>query len=240
MAASSAIPLLLALLAALAGAQAAADSRQDPYEGFDVRYGVAPGAELAALVEKPAMVAMGFRKYRDPASGERRLAGFAEVHGVYDLPLAALLAVLDDPTEALRYSPRLLAARIEKREGPLVRFYQEVGVVFLGIKVGYRFRAEQVRDDLSAAEVGYRNRLLESLDGNFFEAYTSWYAKEVLVDGRRLVYLSAYARPGLRRPPIGTEFILKSFTPGEMKSTLDRVVGEARRRAALDSASPRR
>jgi hypothetical protein len=229
--------LLLVLLPCVAGAQVPIEADDGDYRGFDVRYGVASGAKLAALIERPALVSMAFRKFKDPETGERRLAGFGEVQGVYDVPFDALVAVLDDPTEAVRYSPRLIAARIEKREGPLVVMYQEVGIVFLGIKVGYRFRAEQVRDDLSATEVGYRIRLLESLDGNFFEAYTSWYAKQVLVGGRRLVYLRAYTRPGLRRPPIGTELILKSFTPGEMRSTLDRVVQEARRRAAKGRAS---
>ena len=119
-------------------------------------------------------------------------------------------------------------------------FYQEMGIIFLGFKVSYRFRVEQIRDDLSPSEIGYRLRLLESLDGHFYEAYTSWYAKQVLVGGRCLVYLRAYTRSGLRRPAIGMEFILRTFAPGEMKNTLDRVIGEARRRAALDSAMPRR
>jgi hypothetical protein len=233
MAKAVALPLLMLL--SLAPCPSGAQNPE-----FDFRYGIAPGANLPSLVEKPALVSMAYRKYRDPETGERRLAGFGEVQGVYDLPLDALLAVLDDPTEALRYSPRVLAARIERRQGPLVVMYQELGVHFLGFKVGYSFRAEQIRDDLSPLEVGYRIRLLESIDGKFFEAYTSWYAKEVQVGGRRLVYLRAYTRSGLRRPPIGLELILNAFTPGEMRSTLAGVVGEARRRAALDSGIPRR
>ena len=201
---------------------------------------MASGADLSVLVEKAAIVSMAFGKFKDPDTGERRLAGFGEVHGVYDVPFDALVAVLDDPAEAVDYSPRVIVSRIERRQGPLVAFYQEMGIIFLGFKVSYRFRVEQIRDDLSPSEIGYRLRLLESLDGHFYEAYTSWYAKQVLVGGRRLVYIRAYTRSGLRRPAIGMEFILRSFAPGEMKNTLDRVIGEACRRAALDSAMPRR
>jgi hypothetical protein len=233
---------LLLLLPCLISAQSSRSALSEEYPGFDVRYGIAPGADLAALVGKAALISMYAEKFKDPATGERRLVGYGDAHGVYDIPLGDLLAVLNDPAGAVSYSPRLLEARIEEADGPRVILYQDIGIVFLGIKVSYRFRAEQVRDDLSPTEAGYRVRLLESLDGNFYEAYTSWYLKEVLVDGRILVYIRNYTRPGLRKPPLGTEFIIKSFTPGELKNTIERVVKEARRRASLslDSDPPRR
>ena len=106
---------------------------------------------------------------------------------------------------------------------------QDVGISFLGIKVAYRFRSEQLRDDFSPTEVGYRLRLLESLDGNLFEAYSSLYAKEVIVEGRRLVYLRVFSRPGLRKPGLGMELVIKSFTPGELTQTLGRAAIEARK-----------
>jgi hypothetical protein len=175
---------------------------------------------------------MTAEKYKDPASGESRIVGYGDAAGVYDVPLSAVLSVLDDPVGASSYSPRLLESRLELRDGSRLVIFQFVGFSFLGIKLGYRFRAEQVRDDLSKGEVGYRVRLLESLDGTFFEAYTSWYAKQVMVDGREMVFLRTYTRPGLRKPALGMEGILKTFTPPELKGTLNRVVKEARRRAA--------
>jgi hypothetical protein len=231
--------LILLLLAPLAGAQAPDNAAA--YPGFDTRYGIPPRTELRSLIDRPSLISMSARKYRDDAAGEWRLEGFGEAQGVYDIGFPELLSVLDDPTAALSYSPRLLDARIEEKEGPRIVTFQHVGLNFLGIKLGYRFRAEQVRDDLAPGEVGYRVRLLESLDGTFFEAYTSWYAKEVLVDGRRLVYLRTYTRPGIRNPGLGMELIIKNFTAGELRSTLDRVAREAGRRStSLDSGPPRR
>jgi hypothetical protein len=223
---------LLLFPPSLIGSQSLRSALSEEYPGFDVRYGIAPGADLSALVGKAALISMYAEKFKDPATGERRLVGYGDAQGVYDVPLGDLISVLDDPAGAKSYSPRLLEAKIEETDGTRVILYQDIGIVFLGIKVSYRFRAEQIRDELSPTEVGYRVRLLESLDGNFYEAYTSWYLKEVLVDGRTLVYIRNYTRPGLRRPPMGTEFILKSFTPRELRSTMERVVKEARRRAS--------
>jgi hypothetical protein len=224
--------LLLLSLPGLIGAQSSRSALSEEYPGFDVRYGIAPGADLAGLVGKATLISMSAEKFRDPETGERRLIGYGDAQGVYDVPIRDLLAVLDDPAGAVSYSPRLLEARIEEEDGPRVVLYQDIGIVFLGFKVSYRFRAEQIRDDLSPSEVGYRVRLLESLDGHFFEAYTSWYLAEVLVDGRQLVYIRNYTRPGLRKPALGMEFIVRRFTPGELRSTMERVVKEARRRAA--------
>jgi hypothetical protein len=217
------LPILLCLVPLAAAAQ---------YPGFDVRYGIPAGTDLSALIGRPALISMSAEKFKDPSSGEWRLRGFGQAHGVYDVPLAKVLDALDDASAPSAYSPRLLQSRVEERDGLRVVLNQEVGILFLGIKVGYRFRAERVRDDLAPGEVGYRYRLLESLDGNMFEAYTSWYAKEVVVGGRRLVYLRAYSSPGLRKPGFGLEFIVRSFTPGELKGTLDNVAKEARRRAS--------
>ncbi len=50
---------------------------------------------------------------------------------------------------------------------------------------------------------------------------------------RRLVYLLAYSRPGLRKSGLGLEFILRSFTPTELKGTLDSVAKEVKRRASV-------
>jgi len=228
---SSAFVLLLVLLPA-SWAQAPGPVALPRYAGFDERYGVAAGTEPEALIGKPSIIAMSAEKYRDSATGEWRLVGFGEAQAVYDADFDQVLKVLDDPAGAISYSPRLLDSRIEEKEGARVVVYQEVGISFLGFKLGYRFLAEQVRDDLGPREVGYRIRLLESLDGKFFDAYTSWYAKELELGGRRLVYLRYYTRPGLRKPVLGMDLIIKSFTPGEMKSTMDRVANEARRRSA--------
>ncbi len=229
---AAALGLCLALISCVGTAQA--QDEQPLHPGFDERYGIAPGADLGSLLDRPKLVSMRARKYWDAGAGEWRLEGRGEAHGLYDLDFAQLLAVLDDPASATAYSPRVLAARVEKREGQRLVMYQKVGLGLLGLKLGYSFRAEQVRDDLGPGEVGYRIRLLESLDGNFFELYSSWYAKQVLVEGRRLVYIRYYSRPGIRKPGLGMDLIIGKVTPLELKSSIDRVAAEAKRRALGD------
>jgi hypothetical protein len=225
----AAVALALILLSPAAGAQTAASPASPDYPGFDLRYGIPAGTDLASLVARPALISMRVDPFSDPQTGERRLRGYGDAHGVFDIPFGALLELLEDNAGALSYSPRLLGARLEERSGRRLILSQDVGISFLGIRVGYRFRSEQLRDDFSATETGYRLRLIESLDGNLFEAYSSVYAKEVLVGGRRLVYIRVYSRPGLRKPGLGMELIVKSFTPGELTLTLERAAREARR-----------
>jgi hypothetical protein len=225
----TAVPLFLFLLPLAASAQAAGSQALGSYPGFDVRYGIPEGTDLAALVGRPALISMKAEAYKDPQTGERRLAGCGEAHGVFDIPFAALLEVLENPAGALSYSPRLLEARLEERSGSRMVIVQDVGISFLGFKVGYRFRSEQLRDALSPSEVGYRLRLLESLDGTLFEAYSSVYAKEVLVGGRSLVYVRIYSRPGICKPALGMDLIIRSFTPGELTGTLERAAKAARK-----------
>jgi len=229
MSTSAAPALCLALLLVAAAAQA--QDEKTLYPGFDERYGIASGADLGSLLDRPSLVSMKSRRYWDAEAGEWRLEGRGEAQGLYDLDFAQLRAVLDDPASATLYSPRVLAARIEEREGQRLVMYQKVGLGFLGLKLGYSFRAEQVRDDLGPGEVGYRIRLLESLDGSFFELYSSWYARQVLIDGRPLVYIRYYSRPGIRRPGLGMDLIIGKVTPPELRSSIDRVAAEAKRRA---------
>jgi hypothetical protein len=222
--------ILLLLLPCIAIGQAAKPTQPNQAE-YDFRYGIPPGEDLASLLDKPRLMSMTVEKLRDPASGEPRIIGQAEAEAVYDIPFKALAALFEDPAGALSYSPRLLEAKNEERTGSRMVMTQVVGISFLGLKVGYRYRTDQVRDDISPTEVGYRLHLLESLDGKLFEAYSSVYAKEVIVAGRRLVYLRVYSRPGIRNPFLGMELVIRSFTPGELTSILDRAAKGARRLA---------
>jgi len=198
---------------------------------FDPRYGIAPGADLASLVDKPTLVSMQVRQWKDPATGEGRLAGYGDAHAVYEVPLAAVAATLGDYLGRKAYSPRIREMRIESVEGPSTLLYEDIGIVFLGVKVGYLTRSEIVRDELPGGAVGFRARLVESLDGKLFSATSSWYLEEVEVGGRRMTYLRAYSNPGIRSPGLGMGSILKAFTPSELATMLEQTVRAARKRA---------
>lgn len=233
---SLALALALALPAGLAAGTAEPPAQAAPASGglpaaFDPRYGLAPGADLAALVDKPTLVSMQVRQWKDPATGENRLAGYGDAHAVYEVPLAAVAATLGDYLGRKAYSPRIRELRVESVDGPSAFLYEDIGIVFLGVKVGYLTRSEIVRDELPGGAVGFRARLVESLDGKLFSATSSWYLEEVEVGGRRMTYVRAFSNPGIRSPGLGMGSILKAFTPSELTTMLDQTVRAARKRA---------
>ncbi|MGO8694882.1 MAG: hypothetical protein ACLQMF_14565 [Rectinemataceae bacterium] len=197
---------------------------------FDVRYGVPSGADLKALIGKPTLIDMQVKTFHDPASGELRLSGFGEAEGVYDVPLQAVLDVLTDYPGQKVYSPRLLDVKVEYQDQHRAVVYQDIGINFFGIKFGSRVRSEIIVDELGPDEVGIRARLLESVDHNLFDSFSSWYLKEVEVDGKEMLYLRNFTSPGLRKPFIGIAGILKIFTPPELKGQIESTVKEALRR----------
>ncbi len=195
------------------------------------RNGVAAGADLEALARRPELIAMDMRRFKDPASGETRIEGGAEVHGVFDAPLERLVAAMDDRVGQLAFSPRLLSSIEELRDGPRVVFLQDIGIEFLGVRVAYAVRSEAYREELPGGAVAFRTILLDSLDGKLYASTSSWYFEPVTVEGRRLVYIRYHAMQGIRRPGFGMEGLIKAFTPSEMKGLMATLAREARKRS---------
>jgi len=175
---------------------------------------------------------MTVSSFRDPATGERRLNGFGEAHAVYDVPLDAVFKVLQDYPGQKAYSKRLLDVKVEYQDAERAVVYQDIGISFLGLKFGSRVRSEILVDRLGPGEIGIRARLLESVDHNLFESFSSWYLKEVEVGGKTMLYLRTFTSPGLRNPFIGVAGVVKSFTPPELRGQLQDTVKEALRRLA--------
>ncbi len=202
----------------------------DAYPGFDVRYGIPEGTKLQQLLDKPTLISMIVKQFQLPGGGEFRLSGYGEAHAVYDVPLAAVIQVLEDYEHQKSYSPNLFEVRVESRDGKRTVVYQDLGMSFLGLKAGYKIRVEVDRDELPGGAVGLRARLLESVDGHLFESFSSWYLQQVEVDGRNLVYLRIFTRSGIRKPILGMAAATKGFTPGNLKGQLKDTVKEALRR----------
>ncbi len=224
--------LLVLLSVAALNAQTTNEAPQTKgaYPGFDVRYGIPAGTDLTALVNKPTLIDMQVKTFNDPATGESRLSGFGEAEAVYDVPLQAVLDVLTDYPGQKAYSPRLLDVKVEYQDPHRAVVYQDIGIYFLGFKFGSRVRSEILVDDLGPGEVGIRARLLESLDHNLFDSFSSWYLKEVDVDGKTMLYLRNFTSPGLRKPFFGIGAILKIFTPPELTGQIENTVKEALKR----------
>jgi hypothetical protein len=208
---------------------AAVGSYANPGTTDEYRWGVAPGADFAALLNKPVVREMEADQYKDPASGESRIAGYSEVHGVFDVPFDAMVHILTDYDGQPRYSPRLFKAKIEGRDGPRVKVFQEVGMSILGIKVMYDVHIEFEEERLPDGGFGQRSWLLSNPDGTLYESFSSWYVLPVTVNGKSCVYVRGFSRPGLRKPFPGMAGALRTFTPGEVKSLLEIYVKESRK-----------
>lgn len=210
---------------------AAAMVHPSPGTTDEYRWGVAAGADFAALLNKPVVTEMEAEPWKDPASGESRIAGWSEVHGVFDVPFEAMVRILTDYEGQPRYSPRLFKARVEGRDGPRIKVFQEVGMSILGIKVKYDVHIEFQEERLADGGFGQRSWLLSNPNGTLYESFSSWYVLPVRVDGRDYVYVRGFSRPGLRKPFPGMAGALRTFTPGEVKSLLEIYVKEGRKLA---------
>jgi hypothetical protein len=206
---------------------------QGPFPGFDVRYamGIAPSSpDLAKLVERPTAIYVAGRTIVDPKTGFKVLEGQGDGHGVFDLPLEALADVLDPSKDRQGFFPGVLDERVVLRDGSRTLIYQMVGISFLGIKLAYPTISEVYRDDYPDGSVGFRARLVESLDGRLYQSYSSWFLVPVRVAGKTMTYARTYMRSGLYKPFAGADSLLKAFMPGQLDQIFNDNIHEARRR----------
>lgn len=201
----------------------------DPGTTDEFRFGLPPGVDLAALLDKPVVTEMEAEAWEDPESGEKRIAGWSEIQGVFDVRFEDLIRVLTDYEGQPRYSPRLFSARIETREGSFTRVSQEVGMSILGIKSKYRIVVDYEELRFQDGGFGQRSRLVDSPDGNLYASFSSWYVLPVLVGGTPCVFVRGFSRPGIRKIFPGMAGALRTFTPGEVKRLLEIYIREARR-----------
>ena len=209
------------------------------YPGFEVRYGLASPLkpeEILALVDHPASVDSYSGSFIDPATRKKIIEGRGEAHAVYALPIELLASVLDTSLDQLRYSPGILDERINLRDGPRTVVYQELGLEFLGIRVSYKTRSEIYRDELPGGAVGFRARLVESLDGKIYESYSSWYLCPMTAWGKTYTYVRFYMHTGLRQAMIGMETAMKSFIPQQSSDMITANANEAKRRLQQQQA----
>ncbi len=240
----------LAPLSAAPGASPAGSAAAPPaavnggtltsFAGFNLRYGAAgPGgagnldeagaAKLAGRSESFAVDVIN----PEQVPGERRVLGTGEAHGIYEVPLEAVATLLWDYPVLKTISPRLQEAKVEDRAEGSIKVYEEIGINFLGIRIGYKLRLESYRDNLPDGAAGFRYRMTESLDGKLYAADSSWYLKEIDVGGKKMLYMRTFSTSGMRNPGLGVAAAMRAFTSGELAGQVDSVAKKARERAGL-------
>jgi hypothetical protein len=222
---------------------AAQDGTITRYKGWEVRFGIAgcagaaggagtasaagvvgaAQADLSRLVGKAESFAVDLFRLKDGASGESRVLGVGEAHGLFPVtPEGAAAVVLDYPN--LRaISPRAREVRVLESSASRWYVYEDLGIDFMGISIGYRIEAETFRDELPDGAIGVRCRLAKSLDGKLYAADTSWYFRRILVGGVPYTYMRIWSTSGLRNPGMGVAGIMKLFTAGELRDQVDAV-----------------
>lgn len=225
------LALLCGAAPAVADSGAPATALPAPASGWDTRYWIPAGTDLSALVDDPEIIEARQYLFSEPASGERRIAGYVDLHAVYDLPLSDILPVVLDVEALPDYMPFILEATVTARSADGYTASYLAGISFLGMKVAYRTVAESRVTRFADGSVGIASHLVESVDGNMYEHYTSWYLATVSVGGKPMTYIRYYNRPGIRKPFAGMLSIAKTFTPPNSKGQVTATIKEAKKRA---------
>lgn len=213
------------------------------FAGMKVRYGIAAtAAELAALAKsgKAESFAVDMVQSKDAATGETRVLGDGEAHGVYrGVSLEPAFAVVVDYPNLRAISPRMLQSRVIESGPGRWLVFEDVGISFMGIYMGYRLDVESFRDDFpggaAGPAAGLRARMAKSHDGRLFSSESSWYFEPVRIGGEDFLYIRTWSSSGLRNPGFGVAGIMKMFTAGELKDQVNMVA----RIAAAGAAAPK-
>ena len=201
-------------------------------QGWEVRYGVAGGAsaDLGRLVGKAESFAIDLFRIKDAPPGESRILGVGEAHGLFPIPLeAAVTTVLDYPN-LKAISPRVREVKVLESSPSHFSVYEDLGISFMGIDLGYRLDSETFREALPDGAVGLRGHLVKSYEGKLYSADSSWYFKEIRIGVVSYTYIRTWSTSGMRNPGIGVAGVMKLFTAGELRDQVNAVAKVAARR----------
>jgi hypothetical protein len=213
---------------------ASRDGSLTRYQGFETRYGLAASpvftGSLSSLVGKVETFALDVIKFKDPATGENRLYGTGEAHGLFDVSMEAALAVVLDYPNLKAISPRVKNVKVLESGDNRILVYEDIGINFMGISIGYILDAEVFSDKLPEGALGMRARLSKSHDGKLYASDSSWYFQRMDVGGKPYTYIRVWSSSGLRNPGLGVAGVMKLFTAGELKDQIEAVVRQAAKR----------
>ena len=207
---------------------AAADGTLTRYLNWEVRYGVAGKPvvpeDMSRLIDKVETFAVDVFKFKDEVTGENRVFGTGEAHGLFAVtPEAAAAIVLDYPN-LKAISPRVREVKVVESAASRWYVYEDIGISFMGISIGYKLEAATFRDNLADGAIGIRCRLVKSVDGKLYASDASWYFRKVEIGGVGYTYIRTWSTSGLRNPGAGVAGIMKLFTAGELRDQVNAVV----------------
>jgi len=213
---------------ALAEDAAAKDGTITRFQGWEVRYGVAGkpvvADDMTSLAGKAETFAVEVFKSKDGAMGENRVFGTGEAHGLFAVPLEAAVSIVVDYPNLKAISPRVREVKVLDSAATRWYVYEDIGITFMGISIGYRLEAETLLDNLVDGAVGIRCRLAKSVDGKLYASDASWYFRKVEIGGVSYTYIRTWSTSGLRNPGAGVAGIMKLFTAGELRDQVKAVV----------------
>lgn len=196
-------------------------------------YGIPVGVDFEKLVGKPTLVGTFYYTFKDSVSSKRHLAGYAEVHAVFDIPLEKLMAVCLDFESYPTYVPRVTGTRVLSSDGSSWQLLYTVGIKFMGLGLKYESIFETILESLPAGAVGLRSRLVRSIDESEFEHFTSYYFCPVTVNGKVMTFVRYFNRPGIIGPTPGMLQVLNLFAAPEARGQVSAIAKEATRRSKL-------
>jgi len=132
--------------------EAAKDGTITRFQGWEVRYGVAGKPVVAddktSLIGKAETFAVEVFKSKDGATGENRVFGTGEAHGLFAVPLEAAVSIVVDYPNLKAISPRVREVKVLDSSAARWYVYEDIGIAFMGISIGYKLEAETLRDNL--------------------------------------------------------------------------------------------
>jgi len=212
--------------------EAARDGTVTRYQGWEVRYGIAGGSamDLTRLIGKAESFAVDLFRLKDDSSGENRILGVGEAHGLFPVSLEAAVATVLDYPNLKAISPRVREAKVLESSALRYYVYEDIGINFMGISIGYRLDSETLREALPDGAVGLRGHLVKSYDGKLYAADSSWYFKEMKLSGVNYTYIRTWSTSGMRNPGVGVAGMMKLFTAGELRDQVNAVFKVAAKR----------
>jgi hypothetical protein len=206
----------------------------DGPQQFLTRYGIADGADLAAILETPTELT----SWAEPRliEGAKRLMSEVEYHVVLAVPFPRVVDVMMDVEHQEEFVGTVLESRVICTNENATQYFRQYMETEFSWSVFSR-RYEQIINlyvETPDPRGEYRSRfaLDESLDGKMHETRGSWYARPVSVDGIDGTYIRAVQQVTFTDNPFAVRLAIQRVVTREMANTLDSIAEEARARMA--------
>jgi len=204
-------------------------------ERFEYRDSIASSASLSHLGRRPEKL---LSVLDDPQNGEkegeRRLYTLTDFHAVFPLDLEEIIPVfLDMENEEEVYGRVVETHDISPGASPMAPHFQEVRTAFkfFGIGSEQHYILYKVPERISEDEFLIKWNLVESMDGQLYCYYGSWYLRRLEAEGysgESRTYVRNYARIGFIEPPRGFKLAHKLFSSKELRRFFEEVYRAAR------------